>query len=179
MSGRHVLVPRGQEHWPHHVESCCRTWALHFAWLDRVLSNDRAHAGLIRLNAHLSAGPIVKFLKGDLADDLVAEIAPGPHRRGCHDQGQGQWEAGKATEQLRVAHGTILPMLVRSSHGSEDSSPKRRRQSIGECPYTWSEERGWAIRLSSFECLPPLARLPPSLQGGPLHGPDLSAPLVA
>src|SRR5262252_5587327 len=50
------------------------------------------------------AGLIVEFLEGDLADDLVAEIAPGPGGRGCHDQGHRKCEADEGTEQLRMAH---------------------------------------------------------------------------
>src|SRR5262249_33260250 len=57
----------------------------------------------------LSARLVVKFLEGNLADDLVAEIAPSPGGRGCHHQGQGQCEADKVADLLRVAHGTILP----------------------------------------------------------------------
>src|SRR5215472_6255544 len=50
------------------------------------------------------AGLIVEFLEGDLADDLVAEVAPGPGGRGCHDQGHRKCEADEGTEQLRMAH---------------------------------------------------------------------------
>src|SRR5215470_2148038 len=78
-----------------------------------------------------------------------------------------------------MAHGTIVPVRVRSSHGRQDSSPIRHRRSIGECPYTWSRGRGWIIRLSWFECLPSLARLPPTLEGGLGHEPDPIAPVLS
>src|SRR5215472_10013301 len=78
-----------------------------------------------------------------------------------------------------MAHGTIVPVRVRSSHGRQDSSPIRHMRSIGECPYTWSRGRGWIIRLSWFECLPSLARLPPTLEGGLGHEPDPIAPVLS
>src|SRR5215469_4613109 len=79
-------------------------------------------------------------LKGNLADDSVAEIAPRPSGRCCHDEGQGQCEAGKVTETLRVAHGTILPTRVRSSQAGRTLVPIVGGGQSGGCPYSWGKE---------------------------------------
>src|SRR5215470_8387698 len=79
--------------------------------------------GRIQRGQSADFGPcfVVESLQGDLADDLVAEVAPGPGGRGWRDEGYEKREGAKLAE----------------------SSPTRCRRSIRECPYTRSWRRGW------------------------------------
>ena len=57
------------------------------------------------------AGLVVEFLEGDLADDLVAEIAPSPCGRGWRDEGYEKREGDKLPAQVRgIAQGADLLM---------------------------------------------------------------------
>jgi len=88
---------------------------------------------------HLIAGRVVEFLQGDLADDLVAEIAPGPRATGWRDEGYGKREGDKMPEQVRVeVQSAAILISVRSSSKMAESSLNRCWRSITECPYTWS-----------------------------------------
>jgi len=50
----------------------------------------------------LVAGLLVEFLKRDLADDLVAKVAPRPRGRGWRDEGYEKREGDTMPEQGRV-----------------------------------------------------------------------------
>jgi len=60
--------------------------------------------GRIQSDQSADFGPcfVVESLQGDLADDLVAEVAPGPGGRGWRDEGYEKREGDKMSEQGRV-----------------------------------------------------------------------------
>src|SRR5262249_1494850 len=78
------------------------------------------------------AGLVGEVLEGDLADGSVAEVARGPGRGGCHDEGDGKREGDKMPEQVRVVEvqSAALLMSVRSSSKMAESSLNRCWRSI-------------------------------------------------